>query len=255
VFLVSIARLRLAIGLAFAACNLLPSALEVGDARAAAGPIKPVQRVAPAPALRGLSLSASPGIVDVGDNVLLVLSARSWPRPVKVTVSFLSGHHGFTGQMIWSGSCACFRIAVSLARRIHPLERARAVATIVMGRQRLSASAGFWVRGLAANGRDFAPGGPQTLSAWVSDPQPLPRESVHVCAWVKTPDGLGVGGMKVRFLLRFGGKSQAWNAGVTNQDGIACSRRTVAANAVGHTVSLDAYAGALHVQTRFSPKA
>jgi hypothetical protein len=226
-----------------------------GAGYAAVAPIQPVQRVAVAPVIRGLSLSASPGIVDVGDNVLLVLTARSWHGPVKVTVSFLSGHHGFTGQMIWSGSCACFRIAVSLARRIHPLERARAVATVILGRYRLNASTGFLVRGLAANGRDFAPGGPQVLTTWVSDPQPLPKETEHVCAWVKTPDGLGVRGIPVRFLLRFGSKSQAWSAGSTDQDGIACSRRTVASNAIGHTVSLDAYAGKLHAQTRFSPKA
>jgi hypothetical protein len=206
-------------------------------------------------ALRGLTLSASPYIVDVGDNILLVLTAKSWPRRASVTVSFLSGHHGFTGQMLWNGSCACFRVAVSLARRIHQLETARAVATILIGLQKLTVATHFLVRGLARNGRDFAPGGPESFTTWVSDPQPLPKETVHFCAWVKTLDGLGVGGLQVRFLVRYDAKSLAWNAGATNQQGIACSRRALASGATGKTVTLDAYTGKMHAQASFTPKA
>jgi hypothetical protein len=127
------------------------------------------------------------------------------------------------------------------------------VATVIFDKRKFTAATAFLIRGLASNGRDYASGGPETLTTWVSDPRPLPKEMLHYCAWVKTPDGLGVGGVRVRFLLRYSGKSQAWTSGPTNKDGIACTRRAVAPAAVGRTVVLDAYTGSLHAQTHFNP--
>ena len=66
-----------------------------------------------------LTLSASPQLVDVGQDEVFTLTASSWPAAASVTLSFVSPHHGFTGLMAWEPQCGCFEIAVHLAEGSH----------------------------------------------------------------------------------------------------------------------------------------
>jgi hypothetical protein len=156
--------------------------------------------------------------------------------------------------MVWEGSCSCFEIAVALARRIHSIETARATARVRSGKTLATASTTFMIRGLAPNGRDYAPGGTPSLTGWVSDPQPVRNESQHYCAWVKTADGLGVRGFRVRFVVHFRQRTQHWNAGVTGSSGVVCSYKSIGNAKLGARVTVDVYAGALHNRTAFTPR-
>lgn len=203
----------------------------------------------------GLSLAASPQLVDVGEDVTFTLSATSWQGPSQASLSFVSPHHGFTGTMIWENSCGCFRIAVALARRIHSLEGAKATATVHTGKNLAHAFTSFTIRGLARNGRDYAPGGAVYLSGWVSDPRPAPGEYEHFCGWAKTVDGLGVTGLNVRFVAHYPDKDRTWNAGVTGPSGVVCSQRAIGKPAPGLPVRVDVFAGTLRAATSFTPRA
>lgn len=202
----------------------------------------------------GLRLDASPFLVDVGDFETFTLSASSWPGPVAVTLSFLSGHHGFTGPMTWDGKCGCFRVAVDLARRIHPTEQARATATLRRGRAVAYATATFWIRGLAPNGRDYAPGGTPALTSWVSETDPVVNTEEHFCAWVKTEDGLGVTGFRVSFVVHYSFGSRGWYAGPTGPTGIVCSHRSIGKTKAGFRVTVDVYANNLRQTVSFVPR-
>ncbi len=193
-------------------------------------------------------------MADVGGDVLFTLTAQGWPHGTRVSLSFVSRHHGFTGKMAWIGSCTCFRLAVSLAPRAHKLELAKAAATIHVGKASEKASTSFLIRGLAANGQGFAPGGPRQLTGWVSDPTPSQGESEHYCAWVKTADGLGVSGVPVRFAARFPSGTRSWNAGRTASTGVICSDRSIATARAGVTVRVDIYAGSMHTTASFTPR-
>lgn len=202
----------------------------------------------------GLRLAASPGVADVGGDEFFTLTAKRWSAPASVSLSFVSPHHGFTGKMDWDGGCNCFRLAVSLARRIHQLELAKATATVHVGKGSESASATFLIRGLAANGRDFAPGGPPALTGWVSDPAPFQGEYEHYCGWIKTADGRGVGGVPIRFVAHFPGGARSWSAGKTGASGIVCSHKSIGKTPAGKTVRVDIYARSLHTSTSFTPR-
>lgn len=202
----------------------------------------------------GLQLSAQPAEVDVGGNVLFTMTARQWPAPAGVLLTFVSPHHSFTGQMPWDGSCSCFRLTVTLAKRAHQLEPAKVTATVRAGKSSESAGATFLIRGLAANGHGFAAGGPPQLTGWVTDPNPVPNENEHYCAWVRTPDGLGVSGMKVRFAVHFQAGTRSWTVGPTGASGIICLHRSIGQIELGQQVPVDIYAGALHAQTSFTPR-
>lgn len=201
-----------------------------------------------------LRLTASPGVADVGADEFFTLTAQRWGGPASVSLSFLSPHHGFTGKMDWERGCNCFRLAVSLARRIHPLELAKATATVHQGKGSESASATFLIRGLAANGRNFAPGGPPALTAWVSDPAPFQGEYEHYCGWVKTADGLGVTGVPVHVVAHFPGGTRKWFAGKTGASGIVCSHKSIGKTPAGKTVRVDFYARSLHARASFTPR-
>jgi hypothetical protein len=232
--------------------RLLPVVLLlIAGQRSAVAVVAAPSEVSAPPAL---TLAASPSIADVGYTVNLVLTAKSWPGPMTATVSFLSPHHGFTGKMAWVPSCSCFHISVWLAKRIHPLEQAKAVATVLQGHVSFSARATFLVRGLASNGRDYAPGGKATLSAWVSDPQPDAGETEHYCAWVTTADGLGVAGFAVRFVVHMPSGAQSWSAGKTGKTGLVCTRKSIGSPRAGVTVQVDVYAGNLHAGIGFKPR-
>ncbi|HEX6507264.1 MAG TPA: hypothetical protein VF221_06490, partial [Chloroflexota bacterium] len=107
----------------------------------------------------GLTLTASPSLVDVGDAVTFTLSARSWTGSAGAVLSFVSPHHGFTGRMLWVPQCSCFSIAVALAKRIHPIETATSTATVTYPGGTTKVYARFQIRGLASNGKSLAPGG------------------------------------------------------------------------------------------------
>lgn len=200
----------------------------------------------------GLAFTATPQVTDVGGQVLLSLHARKWPSFAAVTVSFLSAHHGFSGKMPWRPACACFQIAVILARRIHALEHARAVAKISYDHALTSAFTGFQIRGLASNGKDFSPGGTVFLSGWVSDPQPAAGEQEHFCAWVRTVDSLGVAGYRVTFVAHYPRGKQTFSAGPTNVRGVACSQHSIGNPGAGKRVNVDIYAAGRHVTASFA---
>ena len=202
----------------------------------------------------GLRLSESPSLVDVGDAVSFALSATSWPSRAGATLSFVSLHHGFTGKMQWDVTCSCFRIAVALARRIHPIEVARAKAAVVSGGTATAVTTTFQIRGLAPNGRDFAPGGIPSVTGWVSDPGPVKGEYEHFCAWVKTTDGLGVSGYHVQFVVHFVNRTQKIDGGVTGSSGIVCRSRQLGNPQSGIRVTVDVYANNLHTHTAFTPR-
>ena len=188
-----------------------------------------------------LTLSASPQLVDVGQDEVFTLTASSWPASASATLSFVSPHHGFTGQMVWEPQCGCFEIAVHLAARVHPFEQATATATVRYARQRqaFATHAGFSIRGLAPGGKTLAPGGTPGLRAWVTDPSPPAGQQEDFCAWVTTPDGLGVAGLKVQFVVHFPGKTVRLSPGKTPTSGLICSHRAVPSNAAGHVVRVD----------------
>lgn len=233
-------------------CRVLLVFVALGSGFIASGATFAAPQAASLPS--GLRLTASPGVVDVGGNELFTLTARNWPAPAHVTLSFLSRHHGFTGPMDWNGSCSCFQLAVSLARRVHQLELAKASATVHVGKSSETASATFLIRGLAANGRGFAPGGPPELSVWVSDPSPSQGEYEHYCGWVKTADGLGVSGVHVRFVAHFPSGARSWVGGTTGATGVVCSHKSIGKSPAGKTVRVDIYAGSLHSSTSFTPR-
>jgi hypothetical protein len=208
---------------------------------------------APAPP-KGLSLTATPSLVDVGGTVQFTLHAAKWPGPVSVTLGFLSPHHGFSGPMSWRPACSCFIAAVSLARRIHSLERARAEAKVHFDQSMVSVSAMFLIRGLAKNGRDFAPGGSVSLSGWVSDPTPIQKEIEHFCAWVKTADALGVPGYPVTYVVHYRGHNQTLRVAHTNKRGVACVQRSIGTAPIGRRVTVDMYAADQHVMASFQPR-
>lgn len=199
-------------------------------------------------------LTASPPMADVGGNIQFTLTARAWPQGTNVTLSFVSRHHGFTGKMDWVGSCTCFRLAVSLAPRAHKLERAKATATIHVGKAAEKATTSFLIRGLAANGHGFAPGGPQQLTGWVSDPTPVQGEYEHYCAWVRTADGLGVSGVHVRFIAHLPSGTRSWNGGTTGTTGVVCSHKSIGKAKAGTPVRVDIYVGSMHAQSSFTPR-
>lgn len=209
-------------------------------------------RAAQVGAPSGLSLSVSPGVIDVGGQATFTLRARKWNGPNSVTLSFLSPHHGFTGAMPWRPSCGCFQLVVVLARRIHPLETARAAVTVKTGKALNRTISMFQIRGLTNNGHDFAPGGKVLLNAWVSDPHPSKNEYQHYCTYTHTIDGLGVSGYRVHFVAHFPGGNRTYGAGTTNRDGIACTSKSVGNVASGTVVSVRAYAGNLQTNVRFS---
>ncbi len=202
----------------------------------------------------GLQFTALPSLVDVGQEVILSVSASHWNGPASVKVAFLSRHHGFSGVMTYQTTCLCFRIGVFLARRIHPLEQARAVAQITYQHGQVQRVAFFTIRGLARNGRNYAPGGKLSLTTWVSDPRPLAREYQHYCVWVRTADALGVTGVPTRFVVHFDGATRTYTAGKTASTGIACVQRSVGTPLPGVRVNVDAYAGRLHARTAFTPR-
>jgi hypothetical protein len=202
----------------------------------------------------GLALHVSSSVVHVGEDVSFTLNASSWPAPARVTLSFLSAHHGFSGAMLWDGQCGCFRLTVSLAMRIHPLEPARATAKVTYDHVVASASTSFQIRGLAKNGKDFASGGATILSGWVSDPSPVPNEFQHFCAWTHTVDFIAVTGKRVGFVVHYKAKTDSWNPGNTIGDGILCSNRSVGQAQPGLAVPVDVWAGSLHMRTSFTPR-
>lgn len=207
------------------------------------------------PAPPNLRLSVSPSIVDVGASGTFTVTARSWPARASVTLRVLSAHHGFLGPMAWGGSCGCFVLSVSLARRIHPLESARATAAVTYRNATFTTAINFMIRGLAPNGRDFAPGGPQLLTTWVSEPNPRANEQEHYCAWLRTPDDLGIRGVRLQFVVHYAHKTQRFSTGPTGRTGVACAYQSVGNAVAGVRVTVDAYARKLHATTAFTPQA
>jgi hypothetical protein len=108
------------------------------------------------------------------------------------------------------------------------------------------------VRGLAPNGVNFAPGGTPSLQAWVTDPAPNVNESEHYCAWVTTPDGIGVTGLRVHFVLHVSGKQRSYDSGSTDSTGLSCLQRSLTGVRANQIVTVDAFAGALHAATTFT---
>ena len=203
---------------------------------------------------RGLRLTVSSPIVDVGGDAFFTFSATSWPAAATVTLTFLAPHHGFTGQMKWQGSCSCFRLGVHLANRVHSLEGAHATAIVKFSAAVVRTFAFFQIRGLAPNGHDFAPGGAPILTAWVSDWHPFPGEYQHYCAWVHTVDDLGVPLVPVQFVVHFKSGTRTLKAGPTKSSGVACSHTSIGKAPVGITVRVDVYAGRMTAHTTFTPQ-
>lgn len=222
----------------------LSSSLDVG-ARALAAPSAP-------PAL---ALAVSPAVVDVGSTVQLTVHARRWPARASASVAFVSAHHGFTGKMTWTPSCNCFEVRVAIARRQHALEFARAVARVTVGQATFAAVSRFQIRGLAANYHDFSPGGPVLLAGWVSDASPTRHEQQHYCGWIRTVDGFGVSGYRVRFVVRFGKHTENLAAGPTGRHGVACIAKSIGFAAIGHRVTVDVYAAGEHASASFTTRA
>jgi hypothetical protein len=209
---------------------------------------------APAGAPQGLNLSVSPYIVDVGGDVSVTVSAKHWSGPVSVSLSFLSPHHGFSGAMVWTAQCSCFRLNVFLAKRVHKLELAHATATVKSGKRTYIRHTTFQVRGLLPNGKSFAPGGTPYLANWVSDPQPVQNEFVHFCAWTRALDAFPVSGTPVTFVVHFPQRTQKWFAGLTDGNGVRCSSKNIHHAKVGAVVKVDVYAGKLHGRTSFTTR-
>jgi hypothetical protein len=214
----------------------------------------PRQKAPPAPpAATGARLTATPALTDVGDQVTLTLTATRFTPKSSVTVRFLSAHHGFSGPMPWDPRCNCFRLAILLAKRSHPLELSRASAVIKAGKSVTSVYTTFQIRGLTANGQAYAPGGTPTFTAWVGDSSPVATEFQHYCVWARTADALGVSGLTVKLSVHFRQHTENWTAGVTGASGVLCVRRSIGHPQIGAAVRVDAYAGNLHAQTSFTP--
>lgn len=209
--------------------------------------------VVAAPAPINLALRVSPYIVDVGKAGTFVVDGKQWPAKTSVTLSFVSPHHGFTGKMRWGGSCGCFDLAVSLARRSHALEQAHAVARITWPGGKRQVRAAFMIRGLAKTGKGYSPGGRTFLAAWVSDPRPFAGQYEHFCGWDHTLDRLGVPHMRVRFLVRYPGKAQSFTSGATTSTGAQCVDKKVPRGLAKKTITVDVYSAGLHVRTTFQP--
>jgi hypothetical protein len=199
-----------------------------------------------------LKLTVAP-IVDVGTWATFRLTTRSWPRPATASLHFLSSHHGFTGTMRWMETCRCFQPSLPIGKHIHPLERAQAWAMARSDAGIARASTSFLIRGLAPSGRDYSPGGPPFLSAWVGDPRPSRKMLQHFCAWVHASDGFGLRGVSVRFVVRYGPGLEQFTLR-TNADGVACSHRSIDSAPAGIRVPVDIYAGHLHAATEFTPR-
>jgi hypothetical protein len=209
-----------------------------------------LQATAPA----NLNLTVTPFIMDVGSAVQITVSAKHFPQGTKVVVSFLSPHHGFTGAMTWTPQCSCFRLDVLLARRIHPLESARVTATIKVGQSSYVRKNNFQIRGLAPDGKHFAPGGTPYLASWVSDSQPVQNESEHFCAWTRARDSFPISGTPVTFVVHYQSRTARWFAGFTGATGVICSSKNIFHARVGYQVKVDVYAGKLHGQASFTPR-
>lgn len=209
----------------------------------------------PPPAAVGARLAATPALVDVGDQVTLTLTATHFIPKSSVVLRFLSPHHGFSGAMPWDPQCNCFRLAIFLAKRSHPLELSHASATIRAGRTQSTVTTTFQIRGLTPNGQAYVQGGTPIFSAWVGDPSPQATEFQHYCVWARTTDALGVSGLKVRLSVHFRQHTENWTAGTTGPSGVLCARRSIGHPAVGFSVRVDAYAGNLHAVTSFTPRA
>jgi hypothetical protein len=186
--------------------------------------------------------------------VLFELRSTHWNQRVSVTLGFLSPHHGFSGPMTWRAACACFVAAVTLAKRIHPLEVARAQARVHYDGSMVSVGTAFQIRGLAENGIDFAPGGRVSLQGWVSDPTPVQKQIEHFCAWVRTVDNLGVPGYPVTYVVHYSGGAQNYRAGPTNKRGVACVQRSIGSSPIGKRVLVDIYGAGQHVTASFQPR-
>jgi hypothetical protein len=235
----------------------LPSPVSAAptNAKTTSGQSAGVSRPASAapPAAIGAQLAATPYLTDVGDQVTLTLTATRFTPKSSVIVRFLSPHHGFSGPMPWDPRCNCFRLAIFLAKRSHPLEAARASAVITAGRSITTVYTTFQIRGLTPNGQAYVSGGTPIFSAWVGDPSPIATEFQHYCVWVRTADALGVAGLTVKLSVHFAQHTENWTAGVTGPSGVLCVRRSIGHPLVGKTVRVDAYAGSLHAQTSFTP--
>jgi hypothetical protein len=193
-------------------------------------------------------------VTDVGDQVTLSLTATHFTPKSSVQVRFLSPHHGFSGSMPWDPRCNCFRLAIFLAKRSHPLELSRATAVITAGKGVTTVYTSFEIRGLTPNGRAYVSGGAPLFSAWVGDPNPVATEFQHYCVWARTADALGVSGLTVKFSVHFQQHTENWTAGITGSSGVLCARRSIGHPLPGFAVRVDAYAGTLHAQTSFTPR-
>jgi hypothetical protein len=210
----------------------------------------PVSHAQQAPV--GLSLAASPKLVDVGDPVVLTVSARKWNGPAAASASFVSPHHGFSGAMQWKVSCGCFQAPVILAKRIHPLETAKATAKVTARGKTFVLTISFTVRGLARNGKDYARGGQIFLMSWVGDPTPAVHQDEHICAWVLTADGLGVPGYRIHYTVHYPKTIQSWYSRATGRSGVACSQRKVLPVTSKQTIHIDAAVAKLKSSTGFT---
>lgn len=208
----------------------------------------------PPPAAVGARLTATPSLTDVGDQVTLTLTATHFTPKSSVVVRFLSPHHGFSGSMPWDLRCTCFRLAIFLAKRSHPLEQSHASAVITAGKSATTTYATFQIRGLTPNGQDYASGGTPILTAWVGDPNPVATEFQHYCVWARTADALGVSGLTIKLSVRFRQHTENWTAGVTGSSGVLCARRSIGHPLVGFKVRVDAYTASLHAQSSFTPR-
>lgn len=193
-------------------------------------------------------------MVDVGDDVLLTLTARTWPAPASVSVSFLSTHHGFTGPMVWDPSCACFRATVQLARRVHSIERARAVATIHTAGRVLRVATTFLIRGLAPGGKSLAEGAAAILTAWVGDPSPFTGQTEHFCGWLHTLDGHGIPGTRIHFAVHYPDHTRYWQTAPTPSSGVSCVHAVIPAILSGIPVAVDVQAGKLRAHAQFTSR-
>ncbi|MGH2441585.1 MAG: hypothetical protein ACRDFX_00265 [Chloroflexota bacterium] len=201
-----------------------------------------------------MSLVASPSLIDVGKQVDFFLRAKFWPSSASVQLSFLSAHHGFSGNMPWRPACTCFELGILLARREHPLEAGHAIARVTVNHHVYIARTGFQIRGLAPGGKAYSPGGRVFLSGWVSDQQPVSGEREHYCGWIKTQDALGVTGYIIKYVLRYQHRKIAWYKRITSSTGIACSQRAVKSIRAGTRVYVDFYSAGQHASTSFVPR-
>lgn len=201
----------------------------------------------------GLSLHVAP-IVDVGGNATFSLTARKWPSTATVSLRFLSPHHGFSGTMLWDVTCHCYRLAVSLAKRVHPLEHGTAWADVRVGANSQVVSTGFQIRGLAAGGKTYSPGGRMYLTSWVSDRQPFVHEWQHFCAWMHASDAFPERGVRVHFIVHYKTGSLTINGGRTGADGVTCKHVKIPTVPAGVAVPVDTRAGSLHMRVSFTPR-